>query len=282
MTEFELALRTETHELPAEIGNYEEAKAAIQAALTQYSTDIVIDADSIKDAEKTRAHLRKVKDQIETYRKDAKAAYLGRFAKLESQCKELSGLIDAPINAIDARIKGYQNAEEQQKWEILCAYFTSLKPADYLTIDRVVNPKWRNKTMTVDKLKAELKETLDGLDKQYRGLIETYSTELFWIAIDKKWKETLNFSQTLVYAAELQRENSAEQKRAQALQEARTAHEQAQAVNLPPPPQNAGNVPCSANEPILTGAFRCSGTREQIRGLAQYMKSNGIRYEVIN
>ena len=32
MAEFELALRTETHELPAEIGNYEEAKAAIQAA----------------------------------------------------------------------------------------------------------------------------------------------------------------------------------------------------------------------------------------------------------
>ena len=92
MTQFEIIMRTDTPELPAEIGNFDEVKAAISEALQQYNTDAVVDANSVKDAEKTRAHLRKVKDQIETYRKDAKSAYLAKFNTLETQCKELSGL----------------------------------------------------------------------------------------------------------------------------------------------------------------------------------------------
>ena len=104
MTQFEIIMRTDTPELPAEIGNFAEVKAAISEALEQYSTEAIVTEETVKDAEKTRAHLRRVKDQVEQYRKDAKAAYLEKFNKLESQCKELSGMIDKPITAIDGKI----------------------------------------------------------------------------------------------------------------------------------------------------------------------------------
>lgn len=295
MTQFEIIMRTDTPELPAEIGNFAEVKAAISEALTQYNTDAVVDADTVKDAEKTRAHLRKVKEQIEAYRKDAKAAYLEKFTKLETQCKELSALIEQPITAIDSKIKDYEESESVKKIDEIMCFFCAMKdrPA-WLSLENVLNPKWKNKGMTLDKIKAELTESVKQANADYEELRNLYGESPLWTAINQRFMECKNKSQTLVYAAQLERQHSEEQKRAEAIQKAREEQERDQAVQsahtgeesqgaviTPETAQSAGNSASVAPELILRGKFEVECSKSALIALVQYMKENGIKYAVV-
>lgn len=294
MTQFEIIMRNDTPELPAEIGNFGEVKAAISAALEQYDTDTAVNAETVKDAEKTRAHLRKVKDQIETYRKDAKSAYLERFGVLEAQCKELSGLIDAPITAIDGKIKEFEEAEAAKKAAELLKFFDGLRHPEWLKLEDVLNPKWRNKTMTIDKLKGEITATVCSLQDDYTELERIYGGSPLWTAIIERFISTKNKSQTLVYAAQLERQHSEEQKRAEEIQRQREDAERAQSAQnaisgevtaqaqvVPEVQQNAAQSTPEASPSMISGMFRVIGTREQIKALAAFLKQTGIRFEVV-
>ena len=312
MTQFEIIMRTDTPELPAEIGNFEEVKAAITEALAQYSTDAVVDENTVKDAEKTRAHLRRVKDQVETYRKDAKAAYLEKFNKLESQCKELSGMIEQPITAIDTKIKEYEEGENAKKLTELQLFFDSIGAPEWLNLADVLNPKWKNKTATLAKLRQEISEAVCKIEDDFAEIEKMYSASPLWTAISDKFKATKDKSSTLVYAAQIERQHSEEQKRAEAIQKAREEHELAeavaksmsdsisesvsraqaaqnaicepeaqQAVNQPEIVQNVSPAAETAAPRLIRGKFLVEGTKEQIKALAAFLKSNGIRYEVI-
>ena len=289
MTQFEIIMRTDTPELPAEIGNFEEVKGAISEALKEYSTDAIVTAETVKDAEKTRAHLRKVKDQIETYRKDAKAAYLAKFNTLETQCKELSGLIDKPITAIDGKIKEYEEAENAKKMTELQLFFGTLHHPEWLGLTDVLNPKWKNKTAALDKLRQEISSAVCQAEDDYTELQNLYGASPLWTAICERFMRCKDKSQTLVYAAQLERQQAEEQKRAEEIQRQREAAEKAicaedvpQAVTVPNEPQNATQRTTAADTPMISGTFRVTGTKEQIKALAAFLKNNGIQYEVIN
>lgn len=294
MTQFEIIMRTDTPELPAEIGNFEEVKGAISEALKEYSTDAIVTAETVKDAEKTRAHLRNVKDQIETYRKDAKAAYLAKFNTLETQCKELSGLIDKPITAIDTKIKDFENSETEKKWRELEVYYASLGAPAWLSLADVVNPKWKNKTAKLAKLKEEISAAVCKTEDDYTELNNIYGASPLWTAISERYIATKNKSQTLIYAAQLERQHAEEQKRAEAIQKAREEQERAQAAEnatcaeeaphaamTPAQPENATQAATAAPARMIRGTFRVTGTRDQIKALSAFLKNNGIQYEVI-
>ena len=292
MNQFEIIMRTDTPELPAEIGNFEEVKAAISEALKEYSTDAIVTADSVKDAEKTRAHLRRVKEQVETYRKDAKQAYLSKFETLEAQCKELSGMIEKPIAAIDGKIKDFENAENEKKYSELQAFFDKIGAPEWLRLDDVISQKWKNKTATVSKLQQEISESVCSIEDNLKELEKLYGQSPLWTAIIEKFRTSKDKSQTLVYATQLERQHSEEQKRAEEIQRQREAEEAARAeaaqnaLREPEAPQaviqpETVQTAVPAAERLVSGSFRVTGTREQIKALAQFMKSTGIRYEVI-
>ena len=294
MNQFEIIMRTDTPELPAEIGNFEEVKAAISEALAQYSTDAVVTEETVKDAEKTRAHLRRVKEQVEQYRKDAKAAYLEKFNRLESQCKELSGMIEQPISAIDSKIKEFESAENEKKYNELETFFGSIGAPEWLRLDDVLNPKWKNKTATVSKLRQEISEAVCKIEDDFAEIEKMYGASPLWTAISDKFRATRDKSQTLVYAATLERQHSEEEKRAaeiqrqreeaarnQAAQNAICEPEATQAVIQCERAQAASPAAETASPKLIRGAFRVEGTREQIKALAQFMKNTGIRYEII-
>lgn len=294
MTQFEIIMRTDTPELPAEIGNFEEVKAAISEALELYDTDVAVTAETVKDAEKTRAHLRKVQAQIEDYRKDAKDAYLSRFRKLEEQCKGLSALIEQPISAIDGKIKAFESEERQKKWQELEVFFAHLGAPAWLSLADIINPKWKNKTATLEKLRMEISETVCKIEDDFAEIEKMYGASPLWTAISDKFRSTRDKSQTLVYAATLERQHSEEEKRAaeiqrqreeaartEAAQNAICEPEATQAVIQCESAQAASPAAGAASPQLIRGAFRVEGTREQIKAIAQFMKNTGIRYEII-
>lgn len=296
MAQFEIMMRTDTPELPAEISNFSEVKAAIGEALRQYNASgIAVTAETVKDAEKVRAQLRKAKEQIETYRKDAKAAYLEKFSRLESQCKELSGLIEEPITAIDRRIKEFEDAESVKKYdEIMCIFALIPNRHEWLALNDILNPKWRNKGVTLEKLKMEIHDAVRQINADYAEIEQLYKDSPLWAAISRRFIETRDKSQTLVYAAQIEREHSEEQKRAEAIQKQREEAEREKSAQnaipgemdasgtvSPETAQNATESAADLKNAIIGGSFNVQGTKEQIRALVQFMKQTGIHYELI-
>ena len=284
----ELVLKSAEINLPQEIENLAALKAELTPKLDYYNS-LVVTADSIKAAKADKAALNKLKTAIEDQRKAIKKQYLEPYTVLETQCKEVVALIDAPISAIDKQIKVFEEQDEQNKYNELSDAFEKLAPPEWIKIEDVLNPKWKNKTLKTDALITELtaavKELVDGIAK----INEMYKDEPYLLSITDFFKEHKDFSKTAVYAAQMKTAYKKEQA-------AKAAAEAAAQNTLQNAPQDA---PAVSNESILPqqqtqqetqpeqpqklfkGKFEVEGTKEQIIALGNYMKANGIKFTTI-
>ena len=283
----ELQLKTAEINLPQEIANLEALKAELAPKL-EYYNNLVVTADSIKAAKNDKANLNKLKTAIEDQRKAAKRQYLEPYNILEAQCKEVTALIDAPIEAIDKQLKVFDEIEKNEKFTELNSAFAAFEAPDWITINDVLNPKWENKTQKVDALKTEMKANIDKLLSDYAQLEKLYENFPHLLAILDKFKNEKDFSQTMVYAKKLEYEYNREQElKAQLLKVAQEAQNEPEAaapandVITPEPEQTAAPVESEQAPKIIVGKFEVAGTAEQIKALGNFMKSNGIKFTII-
>lgn len=287
----ELVLKSADINLPQEIANLKDLKAELAPKLDYYNT-LVVTADSIKEAKADKAALNKLRTAIEDQRKAAKKQYLAPYEILEAQCKEVTALIDAPIQAIDKQLKVFEELEKNDKYKELNKAFESLNAPDWVTISDVLNPKWGNKTEKIDGLISGMKTAIDKINAEYAQLEKLYENFPHLLAILDKYKSEKDFSQTMVYAKKLEYEYDREAKlKAELLaaaKEAQEAQETAAAENnviTPEPVQTAAPVepeqPQAEKPKMIIGKFEVAGTAEQIRALAAFMKSNGIKFSII-
>ena len=212
-------------------------------------------------------------------------------------------MIDAPIIAIDKQIKVFDEIEEKEKYAELEESFLNCNPPDWIELDEILNPKWRNKTAKVEQLKTELAETVKALVKDLEKLETMYKDAPYLLSITQNFKKNKDFSKSAVYAAELttayKRETELKQKLLQAaaeeqakreaentntlesVQNASEAIEPEQSVIIPTEQQNANSVQSETNTKVFKGKFEVEGTAEQIKALGQFMKANNIKFTII-
>ena len=281
----ELELRSAAINLPQEIANLEALKAELAPKLEQYSS-LVVTEDSIKAAKADKANLNKLRKAIEDQRIAAKKQYLEPYTILEAQCKEVVALIDAPISAIDKQLKVFDEKEKADKYSELEAFFSTVQRETFIDLADVLNPKWANKTEKLENLKAEIETSCQKLHAEFEQLNKLYENFPHKLAIIDKFKSTKDFSQTMVYAKNLEYEYEKEQHRKDtqnnSVQNAPQEPPAESGVITPPEPQAPVNVQSEQTEHLIKGRFEVIGTASQIRGLGQYMKANFIRYSIIN
>ena len=284
----ELILKTAEVNLPQSIENLAALKAELTPKLDYYNK-LVVTADSIKAAKADKAALNKLKTAIEDQRKAIKKQYLEPYTILETQCKEVVALIDAPISAIDKQIKVFEEKDDNEKYSQLTAAFNDLEPPEWIKIEDVLNPKWKNKTLKTDALITELtaavKELVDGIAK----ISEMYKDEPYLLSITEFFKQHKDFSKTAVYAAQM---NTAYKKE----QAAKAAAEAAAQNTLQNAPQGAATVGNDSIVPqqqtqqetqseqpqkIFKGKFEVEATKKQLEALGNLMKANGIKFKTI-
>lgn len=290
----ELVLKSVDINLPQEIENLEALKAELAPKLDYYN-NLVVTEDSIKAAKTDKANLNKLRTAIEDQRKSIKKQYLEPYNLLEAQCKEVVALIDAPIKAIDTQIKAFDEIEKQEKYTALSEAFTALNAPEWVKIEDILNPKWGNKTEKLDSLKAEMADNLKKLTDDFDKLAEMYGEREYYLPIVNRFKTTKDFSQTAVYAVQLESEYKKEQERkakeeelrqqmlkaAESVQNAPEQPEVEQSVIIPPEPQTAVNVESEQPEPILKGRFEVECTKSQLIALRDFMKAQGIKFEIV-
>ena len=298
----ELILSSADVNLPQSIANLEQLKEELIPRLKKYN-ELVVTEDSIKAAKEDKAALNKLKKAIEDQRISIKKQYLEPYEALEKQCKEVVALIDAPIKAIDAQIKAFDEIEEKNKYNELQAAFTALQAPEWVQFEEVLNPKWRNKTAKFDSLKAEMTDNLKKLTDDFDKLAEMYGDKEYYLPIINRYKQTKDFSQTAVYAVQLEQEYKREQERKakeEALKEQMlkaAAEEKAKqsknVQNEREQPYEDGNgsiltesqtapiVQSEQPETVLKGKFKVECTKSQLIALRDFMKAQGIKFELV-
>lgn len=282
MEQLELRMTTDlATAIPAEIGfNFDELKSELSARLEHYN-HLVVTEDTIQAGKEDRANLRKLRDAIETRRKEVKKQCEQPYKAFEARVNELTALIDAPIMAIDSQVKAFEEQQRQQKYaEIEAVYDEKVPEAlrEIIPLRRVMDPAWLNKGTSMKKV-TEAIETLVKRTRVDMVIIDGVDPK-YMTAVQQKYIETLDVQAALNERDKLVAAEMAFQQR-----------EAERTVYQPPvekTPPAAVYEPTREPAPIprqdtrlhdLKLAFRL--TQSQATALKQFLTDNNIIYQKI-
>lgn len=269
--------------------NFEAVKAWLTEELAPYTT-MVVTTDTVADAKKTRANIRKVGDSIDSQRKAIKKEWMKPYEEYEAKCKELTGIVSEAVTNIDRQIKEMENAEKQAKRQRLESFFdiNSDDTRDYLSFDDIFDSKWLNATYVetdaANIITAKIEETRESL-AAIRSMNSPYEAAML-----REYSKSHNLAYALGEGKHLENLQKAEEERrkreeeAKAVTPAEPETPTESAVETPMPiqpsvrPIGADPVP---TEKTFSYDFICTNmTRAQCYALKECLEANGITYKV--
>lgn len=278
--------------------NFEECQAWLEENLAPYR-GMVVTEEGIGAAKKYRANIRSVAARIDECRKLAKAAALASYTPFEEKCKALTALCAESADNLDGQIKAVDERRRTEKLEALRAFYDERigELGEFLPWEAIFDKRWGNATFSeeqahkdilvaISKCESSL-ESIRGLHSEFEpALLEEYKQHHDLPTVLKK-------DQALKRVKEIEEQRKAEQAyRRQQAEAARAAEEVARAERVQAVVEAARAIQTSpvVSEPVkaavkaamepqpVTLSFRVTGTVEQLNGLRDYMKTNGIAF----
>lgn len=263
--------------------NFEELKTQLASSLELY-TGLVVTEDGIKSAKEDRAKLNKLREALETKRKEVKKECMAPYTDFEGKVKELVSLIDKPISAIDAQLKTYEEQRRADKRaavkEIYDQTIGTLYPI--LPFDKLWRDEWYNTGVSMKKIRDAIiaAETKAASDLEVLATVESEFAE----AVKIKYLEHLDLNEALLERARLQerakRLREYEEQRAKAAanlpEEQRVeaaTHGAEQSANIPEPAAGAEQA-----ETVYRLCFECMVTAAQAKELSDWLKARNIQF----
>lgn len=291
--------------------NKEEFMQLVSSMIGQYK-GLVYTEEQMKLAKKDRASLNALKKAISDRRIEIKNAIMAPYIQFETEVKEVTALIDQPINLIDRQVNEYEERVKEEKRKTLAAYFAEVAAQykDFLTFDMVFDRRYLNTSTSLKKAKDDILLKVEQISSCL-STIEQHTSEKYRMAALDVYKRTLNVNAAfeedkrlndLDRKAEEKARAEAEQRKAQETQRMTTAEQQTKVVGSQQSlsvSQECTSVPfraaapneVSASNPAgpgtsssqvekteYTASFTIYGTREQIISVRDYMINNGIRF----
>lgn len=262
--------------------NSEEVKAWLGEVMQKYD-GLVVTPESVKSAKEDKAKLNKLRTALEERRKEVKRDYLAPYMKFEEKYKEILALIDKPISAIDTQIKALDEQEQQEKFTKIGQYFQEItKDLGFsVVLDKIIDPKWRNKTNPIEKICNALFERVEGIRADYAELQEYYSDSPHYTAIMNTYMQGYDKACALAYAAALIQQEQRRQEAQRAIQQPVREPEPTPPPVYDPTPESPVQEPSAPAQNVRTfsGALYLSNcTKEQLIGLRDYMRANRITF----
>lgn len=199
-----MELRISSELAPQEIiFNFDELKATLTDRLAYYNT-LVVTEDTIKEGKADRATLNKLRDAIESRRKDIKKQCLAPYEAFEAKVKELVALIDSPIAAIDTQVKSFEEAKKREKRNKIYNIYDRLVPAELteiIPITRIYEKRWSNVSTSLESVEQEIQAyvnkvradlmALDAVEPEFRTAVRAKYVETLDLGEALRHKETL-------------------------------------------------------------------------------------------
>ena len=125
--------------------NSEELKTNIAAMVSAYK-DYVVTEDSIAQAKKDKATLKKIQKAMSDKRIELKKLYSAPLDEFEKKVKELSALIDQPIDLISKQLDLFEQDRVAKKTELVKKMYEDTMGGliEYVGFKAALKPEWLN------------------------------------------------------------------------------------------------------------------------------------------
>lgn len=309
-----MELMIEVPQLPQIAWNHEAIKEAALAKASEYRGIIYQDSDEAI-AKRDRADINKIIKALEEERKRIKAVWMAPYLAFEAKEKEVLVPLQEAVREIDVSIKRCDEQYRAEKAALMQDLYESLfgDLRDILPFGKIPTKEYYKKEYTEKKLTAAF-EALAAKARQDADALMAIDPK-FQARCIETYQESLDLGKALAEAARLQRldeeleaRRKAEEERRRELQrqkeererqleeerkmmEARRAAEAAEAASVVPPEEIPAPSPARPSEGFLRdlgaiqeeplieyGPIYFKGTKQQLLGLAAYMREHGIQF----
>lgn len=277
-------------QLPIIEDRLDEAFIAVQERLNAMS-NLVVTEDNYKELKKTRADLNKEFGELDSLRKNVKAAIEAPYKKFEGGAyKRLADAYKDAIGKLDGEIKDVEGGLKTQKQKELLAYWEEYRQS--LGLDMAIADPRRSGikvglTVSMKSLKMQAREYLDRIDGDLK-MIDTLDNADEVLA---EYRVLLNVTEAVRVVADRNKRVEDERIRRLAEEESRMAREAAEKavdeaikeneVAVTPTVSAAPEEQEEAQEKILTTAFKVSGTLTMLKELKAFLVNGGYKFESI-
>ncbi|BDQ35896.1 hypothetical protein SYK_02560 [Pseudodesulfovibrio nedwellii] len=278
--------------------NFDELKTGLGSSLEKYQGLAYTD-ETIQEAKKDRATLNTLKKALNAKRLEIKKRCLAPYDEFEAKIKELTGLVDQPMLAIDSQVKGYEERKRTEKSDKIKAYWDAQESnvKTLVQLDRIFDKRWLNVTYSMAKVETAITDFFEKVESEL-ALIEELDTE-FSDQVVRMYLKEFNVAKAMAENKALieqkaQREEYTRQQEeaaakakaeAEALAQERRQEEAAASQIVEPEPQPEPTQPVEIQQqaqpesnPVHQVDFRVWATTDELRELGRYMKSRGIKY----
>lgn len=179
--------------------NFDELKSELQNRMKYYE-NLVYTEEQTTTAKKDLANLRKFNKALSDERIRIKKECLKPYEEFEEKVKELSEIVNKPINLIDKQLKDYDEQRKEKKIDEIKGFYNNLDTPEWLTFDKIFKDVWLNKTVKMAVIEDEIKETLDKIEKT---LVILQNLPEFSFEAVEEYKHSLDFSKAVETANKL-------------------------------------------------------------------------------
>lgn len=272
--------------------NFEAVDAYLTEAMAPY-TQLVVTEDSIGDAKKTLASLRKLKDGINAQKIAVKREWMKPYTEYEDKAKQLMSRVEAGISNIDGQVKDYDSRRKEQKLQELKDYFdqeaSRYRVEEYLDWNLIRNPKWANASFSVEDAENEI----SGIITRTAGDVDyiTGMESAFTAAMLEEYRKCRDLRAVLALELRLKARQEAEERKkaeklAETFQEAKDESDGDVAdEETATAPIQQFIRPIEEDEPpkpkLYDLAFAVKVTMQQAHALKAFFAEQGIEYHKI-
>jgi hypothetical protein len=187
MREFEIVVKQEVGTIQT---NFEEIKEQLVEQMEIYKS-LEVTEENKTERKKDIAVLRKMLKAVSDKRIQTKNDYLKAYEVTDLGFKELTAIINEPINLLDFQVKEFEEKQRQEKISQIKVYFEAkLSEYDFeIDLQQVYDGKWENSSVSLKKIKEEIDTQLFNVS---RGL-ETLKA----MSSEKTEQAILNYLGTL-------------------------------------------------------------------------------------
>ncbi len=257
--------------------NYEELKENLTNALADY--DKVSTEDDIQEAKTKKAELNKLKKTLNDERIRREKEYMKSFDTFKGQVKELCQLIDDTSNKIGIQLDAFEEKRVRERKLFIEDEFSTVRMVgfndlDWLTVDRIADEQWLNKSFTETKISGAIKDRLTAITEDMntlRSMNDDMTVELY--------KKSLNINEAIKESQNIRAmQQRAEEAKAQQEQQKQVTIEE---IKPEPIPEPQPEIKTEKKPTQKWVNFRAFISAEQAKQLNEFCFKNKIKIEPI-
>jgi hypothetical protein len=283
-----MELRVEPVTFPEVIQfNYEELKAEITSKVEMYKNLVYTGSDQIKDAKADRAALNKLIKAMSDERIRIKKDCLKPYDEFERKIRELTDIVNEPVQLIDKQIKEYEQTLKEEKRKEIEALFETIGFQAFVKLEIIWDEKWLNASVSMKSIEEKMRERMYQISTDLLTLnrLSEYAFEA--VAV---YKETLDMNRSIAEAqrmsdiakqkAETEARKKAEEERRAKEAEEKKVYEKTAIISESVPEQQQPEHTVTEPEKMEV-RFAALLTTEDALALKEFFQSRNIEFRAI-